>query len=64
MTLHPQVLEKDGKKQFVILPYEEFERIQEMLDDFQDLKTLREAKAAEADAPTLSLDQVKRELGM
>ena len=63
MTLHPQILEKDGRKQFVILPYEEFERIQEALEDLEDLQTLREAKASEAEAPTLSLAQVREELG-
>ncbi len=24
IELHPEIVEKDGKKQFVILPYEEF----------------------------------------
>ncbi len=64
MTLHPQILERDGEKQFVILPYEEFEHMRGLLDDFEDLRTLREAKAASVDEPTLSLDQVKQELGV
>ncbi len=64
MTLHPQILEKDGQKQFVILPYEEFEHIQELLADFEDLKALRAAKAASADEPSVSLEQVKDELGI
>jgi PHD/YefM family antitoxin component YafN of YafNO toxin-antitoxin module len=64
MTLHPQILEKDGQKQFVVLPYEEFEQLQELLDDFEDLKTLRAAKTASADEPTMSLDQVKDVLGI
>ena len=33
IELHPEILEKDGKKQFVILPYEEFAAIQEALAD-------------------------------
>ena len=63
MTLHPQILEKDGRKQFVILPYEEFERIQEALEDLEDLQTLREAKVTEAEAPTLTLARAREELG-
>lgn len=64
MTLHPQILERDGRKQFVILPYEEFERIQEALEDLEDLQALREAKASEAGEPTLSLAEVRAELGL
>jgi len=32
MALHPQVIEKKGKKEFVVLPYEEFLSIQEALE--------------------------------
>jgi PHD/YefM family antitoxin component YafN of YafNO toxin-antitoxin module len=31
LTLTPTVLEQEGKKQFVILPYSEFEALQEEL---------------------------------
>jgi hypothetical protein len=31
IELHPEIVEKDGKKQFVILPYEEFAAIQQVL---------------------------------
>ncbi|KAA3607727.1 MAG: type II toxin-antitoxin system Phd/YefM family antitoxin [Candidatus Scalindua sp. AMX11] len=44
MTLHPQIIEKDGKKEFVVLPYEEFILIKEELENYEDLKDLREAK--------------------
>ena len=64
LTLHPNVLEQDGKKQFVILPYSEFIEIQELLQDFYDLKDLREAREQEKDAPTLSLEEAKKELGL
>lgn len=63
-TLHPNILEHDGKKAFVILSYEEFERIREKLDDFEDLKILREAKAEEAAAPVTSLGSVRKEFGI
>jgi PHD/YefM family antitoxin component YafN of YafNO toxin-antitoxin module len=51
LDLNPQVIKKDGKKEFVILPYEEFVRIQEQLEDYEDLQILRDAKAKEHDAP-------------
>ena len=45
--LHPEILKKNGKKQFVVLPYEEFVAIQERLADADDLMMLRKAKRAE-----------------
>jgi hypothetical protein len=43
---------------------DEFERVQEVLEDARDLLELREAKAQEADAPTIPLDEVKKRLGL
>lgn len=63
LKLHPEFLEKNGKKEFVVLTYEEFVALQEVLEDAQDLLTLRAAKAAKGDGPTLSLDELKAELG-
>jgi hypothetical protein len=64
MALHPSVLERDGKKAFVVLPYEEFVMLEEELQEYYDLKELRAAKAEEAEAPTVPLSEVKRELGL
>ena len=64
VTLHPNILEQEGKKQFVVLPYSEFIALQEELQDFYDLKELREAKKEEGDAPTLSFEEAKKELGL
>ena len=62
IELHPEIVEKDGKKQFVILPYEEFTASQEALADAEDLATLRAAKKEEDDAPSIPLEQVVEEL--
>jgi hypothetical protein len=62
IELHPEIVEKDGKKQFVILKYEEFVAIQQALADADDLAALRVAKKEECDAPTIPLDQVVEEL--
>ncbi len=64
VTLHPNILERDGKKAFVVLPYEEFVLIEEELQEFEDLKELRDAKAKEATEPTVPLHDVKKELGL
>jgi len=62
LTLHPNILEKDGKKAFAVLPYEEFENLQEELDQYEDLKDIRAAKSREANAPVESLDSVRNAL--
>ncbi len=64
VAIHPNILERDGQKAFVVLPYEEFLMMEEELQQFEDLKQLREAKAEEADAPTVLLDAARKELGL
>ena len=59
-----KILEKDGKKEFVIIPYEEYIKIQEELDDYESLKALREAKLKEGNADTISLDEAKKEFSL
>ncbi len=63
MRLHPQVIEKEGKKEFVILPYEEFLQIQEALEDFGDLRELRKERGESMDTPSKSLREIGKELG-
>ena len=62
MSIHPQVIEKEGKKEFVVLPYEEFLAIKESLEDFEDLKDLREAKAESSGESTVKLDDIRDDL--
>ena len=62
LTLHPEILVKDGKKQFAVLPYEEFLAVQERLADTEDLLKLRKAKRAEGRKPSIPLAEVKRKL--
>ncbi len=62
MTIHAQILKRNGKNEFAILPYEEFIRVQETLDDYEDLKALRMAKAKEKNSKTVSLKEVKEKL--
>ena len=64
LELHPNILEKEGRKEFVVLPYEEFLALQQILTDAQDLMDLREAKDAEQDAPSMTFNEVKQQLGL
>ena len=62
LELHPKILEKNGKKEFAILTYEEFERLTEALADYEDLKDLRTAKLDEGSAPGKGLAEVRKGL--
>jgi hypothetical protein len=60
VSIQPNILECDGKKAFVILPYAEFVLIEEELRDYDDLKALRAAKAEEASEPSVPLGDIKK----
>lgn len=60
LELHPEFLSKNGQKEFAVLPYEEFLKIQEILEDWEDLMMLRAAKQSEVNAQTVSLDEAKK----
>ena len=64
LTLHPEILSKNGKKQFAVLPYEEFVALQQQLDDAQDLLELRKAKRAEGKKKSIPLKEAKQALGL
>ena len=59
---NPQIIEKVGKKEFVVLPYEEYQAIEERMEDYMDLIDLREAKAEGQGQPSVPLDDVIKEL--
>lgn len=64
VRLHPEILRKNGKKQFAVLPYEEFVALQEWLADAEDLLELRKAKRTERNKPSIPLAVAKRKLGI
>ena len=64
LKLHPEILEKNGKKLFAVLPYEEFLEMQSRLADAEDLLELRKAKRSEAKKRAIPLSELKRELGL
>jgi hypothetical protein len=62
IELHPEFLTKDGQKQFAVLPYEEFLKIKELLEDLEDLRDLRDAKKEDPHNLSVSLSDVKKML--
>jgi PHD/YefM family antitoxin component YafN of YafNO toxin-antitoxin module len=63
MELHPQIIEKEGRKEFVVLPFEEYQALTELMYDYEDLRDLREAKEESKDQESVSLDKVISDLG-
>ncbi len=51
IDIKPQILEKEGRKEFVILSYEDFLKVQQALEDYENLKALREAKRSRKRRP-------------
>ena len=62
VTLHAQIIKKNGKKDYVVLPYEEFLKVREELEDYDDLRSFREAKEAEKDSPTIGMAELKKKI--
>lgn len=47
-SMNIQFIEKAGKKEYAVIPYKEYLRMNEIVEDHADLKTLRKTKS-EAD---------------
>ena len=62
LELHPEILKKNGRSEFVVLPYEEFLSVQERLADADDWLELRKAKRTEGRKRSIPLAEVKRKL--
>ena len=59
-----QIIEKHGKKEFAVIPYEDFLRMQEELEDYHDLQELRKAKVDPKNQQGRTFDVVAAELGL
>lgn len=62
MSIHPQIIERAGKKEFAVIPYDEFLLIQEALEDYDDLRLLRDEKATSANEPARPLEVILAEM--
>lgn len=63
-SLNVQIIKKNGKKEYAVLPYKEFLRVQEELDDYENLRCLRVAKETEQGSATISIEELKKELNI
>ena len=59
IQLNPEFFNKNGKE-YVLLPYEEFVKIEELLEDLEDLQDLRTIRQEERDSHSVYLDDVKQ----
>ncbi len=64
IALHPEILRKDGKEQFVVLTWEEYSAVRELLEDLDDLRAIEEAKRQDKGEPGLSTEEIRRQLGL
>ncbi len=64
MELHPQIIEKDGQKEFVVLPFDEYRALTELMQDYEDLCDLRDAKEESKGQEAVPLDKVISDLGL
>ncbi|HEX4792354.1 MAG TPA: hypothetical protein VH370_01095 [Humisphaera sp.] len=62
LKVKPEYLSKRGRREFVVLTVEDFERMKEAIEDAEDLRALRQATARNAKAPYYSAAQVDRAL--
>ena len=62
--MNAQIIEKRGKKEFAVIPYKDFIRMQEELEDYYDLLALRQAKSDSRNQKGRSFDEVAKELGL
>lgn len=62
IPLHPQFIIKNGKKEFAVIPYEEFAALQALIADMEDLMDLRAAKKEDGERPSVPLAEVKKML--
>ena len=59
-----QIIENNGKKEFAVLPYKAYLRMQEELEDLRDLQELRKAKADPKNKKGRPIEEVAAELGI
>ena len=66
MKLHPQMIGTEGRKEFVVLPFEEYQALTELMEDYEDLMDLRKAKekAKKQGEVGLSMASVIADLGL
>lgn len=62
MEYEPQIIKKDGEKEFAVLPYKDYLKIKQALEDYEDLIDLRKAKIETVNEPGVPFNDVKESL--
>lgn len=61
IALHPEILRRDGRPQFAVLPYEEYLALRARIEDLEDVLEIRRVRQEEVAEPRSPLDEVLRE---
>jgi hypothetical protein len=61
MTIHAEFLRKGDFAEFAVVPISEFNKMLELIEDYEDLMAIEDAKATSQEM--FSLEQVKARLG-
>ncbi len=59
-----QIIEKHGRKEFAVIPYKDFVRMSEELEDYHDLLALRQAKTDSRNQKARPFGEAAEELGL
>ena len=62
LKMKHDVLVRNGKERFIVVPEKEYEAMRERLEDDADFRAIEASKKRQARSPRTSLLQVKREL--
>jgi HPt (histidine-containing phosphotransfer) domain-containing protein len=62
MELNAQIIKKGNTNEFAVLPYEEFQKMKEMLENYEDLLLLRNAKSEDHRKKGKSANSILEEL--
>lgn len=58
------VLVRNGRERFVVIPEKDYEALCEQLEDEADFRAIEASKKRQAGSPRYSLEQVQCELGL
>ncbi|MDQ7816765.1 MAG: hypothetical protein RDU14_07025 [Melioribacteraceae bacterium] len=62
MELNPQIIKKNGESEFVILPYNDYLKIKQIIEDYEDIVDLRKAKSDTINEPSIPFEQVLKKI--
>ena len=62
--MNAQTIKKAGKIEYAVIPYKEYMRMRESIEDYEDLKALRKAKREGDYLKRRPYEDAARELGL